>query len=225
VRVLFVIGRVVFGSFFLASGFFDLRHYRFFVPLVAASGVPFPRFAVIFALVLILVGGISIVLGLWPRAGLCLIPATPAGMEGWNEERFFAKARGVDQPLGQFAEDLRQLSREHPDDLSLAFGRGATPSVTLLKGGRGILTFQIEGSGSLTFNPPAFPLALGQAQGSYYLEKLQALFPHGIKEKWAYVKLNQRTAERELGAVLDLVRDVLSKTAGAGIGLAEATPA
>jgi putative oxidoreductase len=73
VKVLFLIGRIVFGGFFLTSGFFDLRHYRFFVPLVAASGVPFPRFAVVFALLLILVGGISVVLGLWPRGGLCLI--------------------------------------------------------------------------------------------------------------------------------------------------------
>jgi putative oxidoreductase len=73
VRVLFVIGRFIFGGFFLTSGFLDLRHYRFFVPLVAASGVPFPRIAVIFALLLIIVGGISVVLGLWPRGGLCLI--------------------------------------------------------------------------------------------------------------------------------------------------------
>jgi putative oxidoreductase len=73
VRVLFVIGRFIFGGFFLTSGFLDLRHYRFFVPLVAASGVPFPRFAVIFSLLLIIVGGISVVLGFWPRGGLCLI--------------------------------------------------------------------------------------------------------------------------------------------------------
>ncbi len=72
-KVLFLIGRIVFGGFFLTSGFSDLRHYRFFVPLVAASGVPFPRFAVIFAGLLIFLGGISIVLGLWPRAGICLI--------------------------------------------------------------------------------------------------------------------------------------------------------
>ena len=58
-RVLFLIGRFVFGGFFLTSAFFDLRHYRFFVPLLAASGVPFHRFAVIFALLLILVGFIS----------------------------------------------------------------------------------------------------------------------------------------------------------------------
>ncbi len=72
-KALFLIGRIVFGGFFLISGFSDLRHYRFFVPLVAASGVPFPRFAVIFAGLLIFLGGISIVLGLWPRGGICLI--------------------------------------------------------------------------------------------------------------------------------------------------------
>ena len=88
VRVLFVIGRLIFGGFFLTSGLLDLRHYRFFVPLVAASGVPFPRFAVIFALLLILVGGISVVLGLWPRAGLCfiilfLILVTPIAHAFW----------------------------------------------------------------------------------------------------------------------------------------------
>lgn len=90
-KVLFLIGRIVFGGFFLTSGFSDLRHYRFFVPLVAASGVPFPRFAVIFAGLLILIGGISIVLGLWPRAGICLIIlflvlVTPIAHAFWGQK-------------------------------------------------------------------------------------------------------------------------------------------
>jgi len=72
-KVLYLIGRIRFGGFFLTSGFLDLTHYRLFVPLVAANGVPFPRFAVILASLLILLGGVSIVLGLWPRAGICLI--------------------------------------------------------------------------------------------------------------------------------------------------------
>lgn len=89
-KVLFLIGRLVFGGFFLTSGFFDLRHYRFFVPLVAASGVPFPRFAVIFALLLILVGGISVILGLYPKGGvgliiLFLVLVTPIAHAFWAQ--------------------------------------------------------------------------------------------------------------------------------------------
>jgi uncharacterized membrane protein YphA (DoxX/SURF4 family) len=87
-KVLFLIGRIVFGGFFLISGFFDLRHYRFFVPLVAGSGVPFPRFAVIFAGLLILLGGICVVVGFRPRAGvssiiLFLVLVTPVAHAFW----------------------------------------------------------------------------------------------------------------------------------------------
>lgn len=128
---------------------------------------------------------------------------------GWSEERFFAKAKTIDQRLRQFAEELRKLCDEYRDELSLSFGRGITPSVTLLRGGYGILTFQIDGSGSLTFNPPRFSDALGELQGRYYFEKLEELFPQGVKKNWASVKLHRETAKRDLDAVLGLLREVL----------------
>jgi hypothetical protein len=129
---------------------------------------------------------------------------------GWSEERFFAKAKAIDQTLRHFAEELRELCDEYRDELSLSFGRGVTPSVTLLRGGHGILTFQIDGSGSLTFNPPRFSDALGEQQGSYYFKNLETLFPQAIKKNWASVKLHRETAKRDLDAVLGLLREVLT---------------
>jgi hypothetical protein len=126
---------------------------------------------------------------------------------GWSEDAFFAKAKGGDLTVRQFAEELRRLNKEHPDEVSLAFGRGATPSMTLQRAGQGILTLNLAGSGSLNFNPPAFPRALGQEQGNYYLKKLEALFPQEIKK--GYVKLQPKSAKRDLDAILVLLGEVL----------------
>lgn len=52
--------------------------------------------------------------------------------------------------------------------------------------------------------------ALGQQQGSYYLQQLEKLFPESVKENWAFVKLNRETAKRDLDAVLKLLREVLT---------------
>jgi hypothetical protein len=143
------------------------------------------------------------------RTSLEVSPATPVET-GWDEERFFAKARGVYPPLQHFAEELRRLADEQPG-VSLSFGRGKTASVTLLKEGNGILTFQIDGSGVLSFNPPAFPRALGQEQGSYYMMRLETLFP-GMNKEFPYIKLQPKTAGGGLAAMLALLREVLTHT-------------
>lgn len=126
------------------------------------------------------------------RTSLEVSPATPVGT-GWDEDGFFARAQSVDEPLRQFVEELRHLRDENSDQISLAFGHGATPSVTLRKGGHGILTFQIDRTGSLTFNPPAFQRALGEEQGAYYKRKLESLFP-GMNKEFPYIKLQPKTA-------------------------------
>lgn len=68
-----LIGRVLFGGFFLVSG---LSHF-FRVPglsdLASAHHVPWPPVAVVLGGVLMLLGGLSVLLGYRPRLGLWLI--------------------------------------------------------------------------------------------------------------------------------------------------------
>ena len=92
---------------------------------------------------------------------------------------------------------------------SLAFGRGATPTVTLRKEGLGIVTFDM-GNGSLAFNKHGFSRALGEQPAEYYRSKLESLFPQQMKKDWPAIKLRPNTAERDLGAVSALLQEVLT---------------
>lgn len=69
----FLLGRILFGGFFLYSG---LNHFVGFgstVQYAAAKGLPAPEMAVAVSGLLLLFGGMSIVFGLWPRLGILAI--------------------------------------------------------------------------------------------------------------------------------------------------------
>jgi putative oxidoreductase len=68
-----MIGRLIYGGFFINAGLDHLRHRAMMMPYAAAKGVPAPTAAVVLTGVQLLAGGLSIVLGLWPRVGLVLI--------------------------------------------------------------------------------------------------------------------------------------------------------
>jgi putative oxidoreductase len=73
IAVLLLIGRILYGGFFLISGanhFLKLSAYK---PYVASKGVPAPGLAVVGSGLLILLGGLSVLLGCWPNIGLLLI--------------------------------------------------------------------------------------------------------------------------------------------------------
>ena len=70
---LFVIGRLVFGGFFLLNGFNLIVDHATATQYAAAKGVPFAGLAVIVAAALILFGGLSIVLGWRPDLGIAAI--------------------------------------------------------------------------------------------------------------------------------------------------------
>ena len=70
---LFLIGRVVFGGFFLLNGFNLIVDHATAAQYAAAKGVPVPGLAVVVAAALILFGGLSIVLGWRPDLGIAAI--------------------------------------------------------------------------------------------------------------------------------------------------------
>jgi hypothetical protein len=150
------------------------------------------------------------------RTRVEVTPATPAAIgEGWDEEKFFNEVQTsrVTSPLRQFAEELRRLPDEYPN-VTLAFGRGAAPTLTLRKEGKSIVSLYLLGSVSLTFNKPSFSQALGKQWGEYYQKKLEALFPEEMRKKdWVSVKLQPNAAQHDLGELLAILKDVLTKSA------------
>jgi uncharacterized membrane protein YphA (DoxX/SURF4 family) len=77
----FLVGRILVGCYYLQSAF---KHFTEVGPLsraAGAHGVPAPEFAVIVGGVLLLIAGLSFLLGLFPRLGvvalaLFLVPVT-----------------------------------------------------------------------------------------------------------------------------------------------------
>lgn len=73
IDILLLIGRIFYGGFFLISGVNHFTKMNSYKPYAASKGVPAPGVAVAFSGLLILLGGLSVLLGFWPYIGLLLI--------------------------------------------------------------------------------------------------------------------------------------------------------
>lgn len=71
--VLLLLGRVLFASLFIMSGINHLTKTQGLAQYAASGGVPAPKVAVVVTGVMILVGGISMLLGYEPRVGALLL--------------------------------------------------------------------------------------------------------------------------------------------------------
>jgi len=65
----FVLGRILFGGYFVASGINHLRNREQMQPYAASKGVPQPKLAVTLTAVPLILGGTSLVLGVKPKWG------------------------------------------------------------------------------------------------------------------------------------------------------------
>ena len=71
---LFLLGRIIFGGYFLYNGMNHFVSMAMMVQYAGSKGVPMPEIAVAVSGVLLIVGGASILLGLWPPLGiLCIV--------------------------------------------------------------------------------------------------------------------------------------------------------
>ncbi len=87
----FLIGRIVFGGFFLYSGINHLRQARSMAPYAEAKGVPSPELAVKLSAIPLIAGGTSLLLGVKPRLGAMAILGFLAGVspvmhDFWSKE-------------------------------------------------------------------------------------------------------------------------------------------
>ncbi len=68
--IVFLIGRIIFGGYFLLNAYNHLVKGGHMVGCAASKGVPSPKLAIVVSGILLLIGGISMVLGLYPLIGV-----------------------------------------------------------------------------------------------------------------------------------------------------------
>jgi putative oxidoreductase len=87
--VVLLIGRILYGGFFLISGINHFTKMSSYKPYVASKGIPAPALAVVVSGLLLFLGGLSVLVGFWPYIGLLLIVvfllgATPGMHNFWK---------------------------------------------------------------------------------------------------------------------------------------------
>lgn len=76
----FLLGRILFGGFFLYNGINHLQKARDMAPYAESKGVPAPELAVKLSAIPLIVGGSSILLGVKPKLGAMAILGFLAGV-------------------------------------------------------------------------------------------------------------------------------------------------
>ena len=89
-EIIFFIGRLLFGGFFLMSGINHFKNHQMLSGYAGSKGLPSPLLAVYGSGLLILLGGLGVILGIYPTISLWLIvifllPVTFAMHNFWKD--------------------------------------------------------------------------------------------------------------------------------------------
>ena len=143
-RALHVLGRAIFGGFFVYNGINHLQHSAGMGQYAAAKGVPAAEQAVQATGLMLLAGGLSIMAGLKPRQGLAaviafLVPVSLQMHRFWEE----ADAQKRQMEMTQFMKNMAlvgaALTLMHNSDswpASIDSARGADEEMFVRLGGR-----------------------------------------------------------------------------------------
>jgi putative oxidoreductase len=87
----FLIGRLLFGGFFLYAGINHLRNRKQMAPYVQSKGLPAPELAVTLSGIPLLIGAASVLLGVKPKLGALailgfLLGVSPTMHDFWRKE-------------------------------------------------------------------------------------------------------------------------------------------
>jgi len=90
-NVIFLIGRIILGGYFLISGVNHFRNLDFMAGYAESKGVPAGKVSVVFSGLMLLAGGAGIVLGIWPKIAILilvafLLPTTLIMHDSWNAD-------------------------------------------------------------------------------------------------------------------------------------------
>ncbi|MBX4189431.1 DoxX family membrane protein, partial [Candidatus Parcubacteria bacterium] len=113
--LIFLLGRIIFGGFFLSRGIDHFKNIEALTAYAMSKGVPRPRLSVQAGGVLLLVGGLSFVTGHWPGIGVIalvmfLVPVTFKIHAYWKESD--PTARSLEQV--SFGKNLALLGAVPP---------------------------------------------------------------------------------------------------------------
>ncbi len=86
---LFILGRIIVGLFFIHNAYGHLMHYKSTALYAKMKGVPMPEVATVFTGLMLLVGGLSVMLGIYPFIGVIiliifLVPTTLIMHQYWK---------------------------------------------------------------------------------------------------------------------------------------------
>ena len=126
-RIAFAFGRIIVGGFYLYSGLDNVVNAGAKVGYAASKGVPMPQAAVLLSGLLLLAGGLSILTGYRPRAGvaglaLFFLPVTFAMHDFWNVQdpmMRMAEMRSFESNMALMGSALMFLAIRTPWPLSL----------------------------------------------------------------------------------------------------------
>ena len=74
-EILFLIGRIILGLFFINSGFNHFTHLNMIAGYAGSKKIPFPKFSAFVSGLFLLLGGLSILLGIYILIGIILLIA------------------------------------------------------------------------------------------------------------------------------------------------------
>jgi len=71
--VLFLVGRIIVGLYFMMSGFMHFKHSKMMAGFTASRGIPMPGLSNFLAGAFMFLGGLSILLGVYTIIGVALL--------------------------------------------------------------------------------------------------------------------------------------------------------
>jgi putative oxidoreductase len=74
-NTLFLIGRIIFGGYFIYKGIYHFIGFGMMTQYAKMKGVPYPAIAQGMAGLMLLLGGLSIMFGIYPSVGIVLLVA------------------------------------------------------------------------------------------------------------------------------------------------------
>jgi len=71
--IAFLIGRIIFGGYWLMASFNHFKNLNYVSEYAKARGTPAPKVAVVGTGIILLLGGLSMLLGVYPAIGIVLL--------------------------------------------------------------------------------------------------------------------------------------------------------
>lgn len=107
-KTVFLLGRLIFGGFFLYSGLHHFQEKKVLAQYAAAKNVPLPDIAVTASGAMLMLGGASILLGVKPKIGALAIAGFLAGVSPMIHD--FWRAEDSQQRQNEMAHFMKNIA-------------------------------------------------------------------------------------------------------------------